>query len=112
MVKLETIVREERVAEVVAALEQCGYPGVTMYPVEGRGSQKGLVEQFRGRKYEIPFLPKIKLEVVIRDEDYERVVEAIIAAARTGEIGDGKIFACPIADVVRIRTGERKEAAL
>jgi nitrogen regulatory protein P-II 1 len=112
MVKLEIVVREEKVMEVVAALERCGYPAVTMYPVEGRGSQKGLVEQFRGRKYEIPFLPKIKLEVVIRDEDYERVVEAIIAAARTGEIGDGKIFACLIADVVRIRTGERKEAAL
>jgi nitrogen regulatory protein P-II 1 len=112
MLKLEMVVREEKVVEVVAALEQCGYPGVTMYPVEGRGSQKGLVEQFRGRKYEIPFLPKIKLEVVIRDEDYERVVEAIVAAAQTGEIGDGKIFASSVADVVRIRTGERKEVAL
>lgn len=112
MVKLEIIVREEKVADVVAALERCGYPGITMYTVEGRGAQKGLVEQFRGRKYEIPFLPKTKIEVVIHDEDYERVIEAVCAAARTGEIGDGKIFAFPITDVVRIRTGERQEQAL
>lgn len=112
MVKLEIIVREEKVADVVRALEHCGYPGITMYTVEGRGAQKGLVEQFRGRKYEIPFLPKMKIEVVIHDEDYERVIEAVCTAARTGEIGDGKIFAFPITDVVRIRTGERQREAL
>ncbi len=112
MVKLEIIVREEKVADVVKALERRGYPGITMYTVEGRGAQKGLVEQFRGRKYEIPFLPKTKIEVVIHDEDYERVIEAVCAAARTGEIGDGKIFAFPITDVVRIRTGERQREAL
>lgn len=112
MIKLEIIVREERVADVIAALESCGYPGITMYTVEGRGIQKGLVEQFRGRKYEIPFLLKTKIEVVIRDEDREKVVEAVNAVARTGTIGDGKIFVLPVMDVVRIRTGERQEQAL
>lgn len=112
MIKLEVIVREEKVPDVVAALERCGYPGITMYTVEGRGAQKGLVEQFRGRKYEIPFLLKTKIEVVIRDEDYEKVVEAVSNAARTGAIGDGKIFAFSVTDVVRIRTGERQEQAL
>ncbi|MCS7242524.1 MAG: P-II family nitrogen regulator [Candidatus Caldatribacterium sp.] len=112
MVKLEIIVRGERVADVVAALERCGYPGLTMYTVEGRGTQKGLTEQFRGRTYEIPFLFKTKIEVVIRDEDCEKVVEAVSTAARTGAIGDGKIFISPIMDVVRIRTGERQEQAI
>lgn len=112
MVKLEIIVRGEKVTDVVTALEQCGYPACTMYTVEGRGVQKGLVEQFRGRKYEIPFLLKTKIEVVIRDEDYEKVLEAVSNAVRTGAIGDGKIFALPVADVVRIRTGERQEQAI
>lgn len=112
MIKLEIIVRGEKAADVVAALEQCGYPGLTMYTVEGRGTQKGLTEQFRGRKYEIPFLFKTKIEVVIRDEDYEKVVEAVSMAARTGTIGDGKIFALPVMDVIRVRTGERQEQAI
>ncbi len=112
MVKLEIIVREEKVADIVAALEQCGYFGLTVYTVEGRGAQKGLIEQFRGRKYEIPFLTKTKIEVIIRDKDCERVIEAVSVAARTGAIGDGKIFVLPVIDVVRIRTGERQEQAL
>lgn len=112
MIKLEIVVREEKVADVVAALENCGYPGITLYTVEGRGVQRGLVEQFRGRTYEIPFLVKTKIEAIIRDEDYEKVVEAVSAAARTGAIGDGKIFVSPITDVIRIRTGERQEQAL
>ncbi len=112
MTKLEIIVRGEKVADVVAALENCGYSGITLYTVEGRGAQKGLMEQFRGRTYEIPFLIKTKIEVIIRDEDYEKVAEAVSAAARTGAIGDGKIFASPIIDVIRIRTGERQEQAI
>ncbi len=110
--KLEVLVREEKVTEVVDLLERLGYPGVTLYSVEGRGAQGGLVEQFRGRAYEIPFLPKVKLEVVIRDGDCEKVANAVVQAVRTGEIGDGKIFMYPVADVIRIRTGERGECAL
>jgi nitrogen regulatory protein P-II 1 len=110
--KLEIIVREEKVAEVVDTLENLGYAGVTIYPVEGRGRQKGLVEQFRGRKYEIPFLPKTKIEVLIRDDDYRRVVDAVMEVARTDKAGDGKIFVYPVSEVVRIRTGETGEAAL
>ncbi len=112
MYKLEIIVREEKVAEVVEALERFGYSGVTMYPVEGRGRQKGLVEQFRGRKYEIPFLPKTKIEVLVRDEDCERVMNSVVEVARTDMMGDGKIFVYPVVDVVRIRTGEKGERAL
>lgn len=112
MYKLEIIVREEKVTEVVDVLERFGYAGVTMYPVEGRGRQKGLVEQFRGRKYEIPFLPKTKIEVLIRDEDCERVMNQVVEVARTDTVGDGKIFIYPVVDVVRIRTGEKGECAL
>ncbi len=112
MMKLEVLLREEKVTEVVGLLERLGYPGVTIYAVEGRGAQGGLVEQFRGRAYEIPFLPKIKLEVVVRDEDCAKVAEAIMQTVRTGEIGDGKIFLSPVQEAIRIRTGERGESAL
>ncbi len=112
MYKLEIIAREERLPEIVRALEEAGYPAVTIYSVEGRGHQKGLTEQFRGRTYEIPFLPKVKLEVLIRKDDRDKVVAAVTAAARTGEAGDGKIFISPVLEAVRIRTGETGEAAL
>ena len=112
MYKLEIIVREEKVAEVVDTLENLGYAGVTIYPVEGRGRQKGLVEQFRGRKYEILFLPKTRIEVLIRDGDYRQVAEAVMEVARTDTAGDGKIFVYPVTEVVRIRTGETGEATL
>jgi len=110
--KLEIIAREEKLAEIIEALDRVGYPTVTVYTVEGRGHQKGLTEQFRGRTYEIPFLPKIKIEVLIRDHDREKVIAAVSEVARTGEIGDGKIFVYPVADVIRIRTGEVGESAL
>ncbi len=110
--KVEIIVREEKLAEITEALDSVGYPAMTVYPVEGRGHQKGLTEQFRGRIYEIPFLPKIKIEVLIRDHDREKVIAAVSEAARTGEIGDGKIFVYPVADVIRIRTGEAGESAI
>lgn len=112
MKKLEVIIREEKLYDVVEALEKLGYPGLTMYPVEGRGKQKGIVEQFRGRKYQIPFLPKVKIEVIVKDHDCEKIINAIRETAFTGEIGDGKIFVYPVTDVIRIRTGERGEFAL
>ncbi len=112
MYKLEIIIREEKLGEIKEALESAGYPAMTVYPVEGRGHQRGLTEQFRGRNYEIPFLPKIKIEVLVRDDDRDKVIAAVTEAARTGEIGDGKIFVYPVADVIRIRTGETGESAI
>ncbi|MDH7578580.1 MAG: P-II family nitrogen regulator [Bacillota bacterium] len=112
MYKLEIIIREEKLAEVTEALSSAGYPALTVYPVEGRGHQKGLTEQFRGQVYEIPFLPKVKIEVLIRDQDREKVIAAVSEVARTGEIGDGKVFVYPVADVIRIRTGEAGECAI
>lgn len=112
MFKLEIIVREERLEEVIEALGEIGYPGLSIASMEGRGQQKGLQEQFRGRAYTIPFLPKRKIEVLIKENDLERVKEAVIKAARTGEPGDGKIFVTPVVDVIRIRTGETGESAI
>ncbi|GAV24367.1 nitrogen regulatory protein P-II [Carboxydothermus islandicus] len=112
MFKLEIIVREERLKEVIEALEEIGYPSLSIDSIEGRGQQKGLQEQFRGRAYTIPFLPKKKIEVLIREKDLERVKEAVIKAARTGEPGDGKIFVTPVVDVIRICTGETGESAI
>ncbi|MGB9662908.1 MAG: P-II family nitrogen regulator [Moorellaceae bacterium] len=112
MYKLEIIAREEKLGDIIKALDTIGYPAVTVYTVEGRGHQKGLTQQFRGRTYEIPFLPKVKIEVLIRDQDYEKVIATVREAARTGEIGDGKIFVSSVTDVVRIRTGETGECAV
>lgn len=112
MKKLEIIVREEKFDDIIEALEKVGYPALTVYPVEGRGKQKGLVEQFRGRKYLITFLPKVKIEVVIKDQDCQKVIDAVKEAAFTGEIGDGKIFIYPVEDVIRIRTGESGDVAI
>ncbi|HHW40755.1 MAG TPA: P-II family nitrogen regulator [Syntrophomonadaceae bacterium] len=112
MFKLEIIVREERLEEVIEALGEIGYPGISITSIEGRGQQKGVQEQFRGRAYIIPFLPKRKIEVLISEKDLEKVKEAVIKAARTGEPGDGKIFITPVVDVIRIRTGETGENAI
>lgn len=112
MKKMEIIVREEKLNDVVEALEKVGYPALTIYSVEGRGTQKGLIEQFRGREYLITFLPKIKIEVVIKEQDCQKVIDAVRKAAFTGEIGDGKIFVYPVEDAVRIRTGERGNLAI
>lgn len=112
MKKIEAIIRIEKLQAVKEALEESGYPGMTITRAEGHGKQKGIVEQFRGREYKIDILPKMKVEIVARDQDVERIVSAITGAARTGEIGDGKIFVCPVEEVVRIRTGERGEEAI
>ena len=113
MRKIEAIIRPERVSEVKNALEQLGYPGMTLTDVKGHGKQKGLVQQWRGRPYRIEFLPKVKIELVVENGDsVDPIVKAISDNARTGEAGDGKIFIWPIEDVVRIRTGERGKEAV
>lgn len=112
MKKIEAVVRVEKMEEITDALEKFGYPGIMVTHIEGHGRQKGLSEQFRGREYKVNFLPKIKLEIVAKDTDVEKIVKAILSIARTGEIGDGKIFIYAVEDVIRIRTGEKGESAI
>ena len=112
MKKIEVIIRPEKLDEVRKAIEAVGYPGITITEAEGHGKQKGLTQQWRGETYRVEFLPKIKLELVITDADVEGTVKAIMNAARTGAVGDGKIFVSDVRDVIRIRTGERGEGAI
>lgn len=106
MKKVEAIIREEKLETVKKSLEDTGYMGITVTEVVGRGHQKGLVLQWRAGEYRVDLLPKLKIEVVVLDEDVSKVASAIITAARTGEMGDGKIFISPVENVIRIRTGE------
>ena len=112
MKKIEAIIRPEKVDEVRQAIEAVGYPGITIVEAEGHGKQKGLTQQWRGETYRVQFLPKIKLELIVADSDAEKMIQAIIKAAKTGAVGDGKIFVSDIKDVIKIRTGERGEDAL
>jgi nitrogen regulatory protein PII len=112
MKKIEAVVRLEKFEEVKEALKNIGYPGMMVTRIEGHGKQKGLVQQFRGREYKLELLPKVKIEVVVKDEDVSLFVETVVEAARTGEVGDGKIFVIPVEEVVRIRTGETGEIAI
>lgn len=112
MKKIEAVIRPEKLEEVTDALEKFGYPGMMVTRIEGHGRQKGLVEQFRGREFKVNFLPKIKIEIVAKDAEADKIVNAICAIAKTGEIGDGKIFVSPVENVLRIRTGEKGEIAL
>jgi nitrogen regulatory protein P-II 1 len=112
MVKVECIIRPERFEDVNAALADLGIVGLTTSEVRGCGRQRGYVERYRGMEYQVRLLPKMKLEVVVRDEQVDDVVGAILEAGRTGEVGDGKIFLSRIDDAIRIRTGDRGEAAL
>jgi nitrogen regulatory protein P-II 1 len=98
--------------DVINALKKLGYPGMTLTQVRGHGQQKGLREQFRGVEYRVEFLPKVKLEIVAKDEDADKIVRSITRGAWTGKVGDGKIFVSPVEKVVRIRTGESGERAL
>jgi nitrogen regulatory protein P-II 1 len=106
------IVKPFKLDEVREALSAIGVQGVTVTEVKGFGRQKGHTELYRGAEYVVDFLPKVKVEVVVKDGDVERCLEAIVAAAKTGKIGDGKIFVTPVEQVVRIRTGETDEAAI
>ena len=112
MKKIEAIVRPEKVEEVRKAIEAVGYPGITMTEAQGHGKQKGVVQQWRGETYRVEFLPKVKLEIIVGDADVEKIVQAIIKSAKTGAVGDGKIFVSDVKDVIKIRTGERGEQAL
>jgi nitrogen regulatory protein P-II 1 len=106
MKKIEAIIREEKLDMVRSVLEDNGYFGMTVSEVSGRGRQKGLLLQWRVGEYRVDFLPKVKIEVVVLDEDVSGILHAITMSARTGEMGDGKIFVSPVDNVVRIRTGE------
>lgn len=112
MRKIEAIIKPFKLDDVKEALSSVGVQGMTVSEVKGFGRQKGHKEIYRGAEYLVDFLPKIKVEVVVRSVLVERVIEKIIAAARTGSIGDGKIFVTPVENVVRIRTGERGDDAL
>jgi nitrogen regulatory protein P-II 1 len=112
MKKIEAIIKPFKLEEVKDALIKIGVGGMTVSEVRGFGQQKGETEIYRGTEYVVDFLPKIKIEVVVRDEDAEKVIETIANTARTGRVGDGKIFVIPVEDVVRIRTGERGEKAV
>jgi nitrogen regulatory protein P-II 1 len=112
MKKIEAIIRPEKLDEVRQALESAGYPGIQIMEVEGHGKQKGVTRQWRGEEYRMDYLPKLKLEIIAPTADVDRIVQAIIKHAKTGAVGDGKIFISEIKDVVRIRTGEHGEDAL
>ena len=112
MKKIEAIIKPFKLDEVKEALHEVGVSGITVTEAKGFGRQKGHTELYRGAEYVVDFLPKVKLEVVVEDSIVERVVEAISGAARTGRIGDGKIFVIPVEKAVRIRTGELDEAAI
>jgi nitrogen regulatory protein P-II 1 len=112
MKKVEAIIKPFKLEEVKDALIKIGIGGMTVSEVRGFGQQKGETEIYRGTEYVVDFLPKIKIEVIVKDEDVEKVVETIANTARTGRVGDGKIFVIPVEDVIRIRTGERGEKAV
>ncbi|RJP65409.1 MAG: P-II family nitrogen regulator [Candidatus Abyssobacteria bacterium SURF_17] len=112
MKKVEAIIKPFKLEEVKEALSQVGIKGMTVIEVKGFGRQKGHKELYRGAEYEIEFLPKVKLEVVVPDSELENVIEAIVSSARTGRIGDGKVFVSPVEEAIRIRTGERGEDAV
>jgi len=112
MKKVEAIIKPFKLDEVKEALSSIGIQGLTVSEVKGFGRQKGHTELYRGAEYVVDFLPKVKLEIIVADDSTPQVVETIERAARTGRIGDGKIFVLPMEEVVRIRTGERGGNAL
>ena len=112
MKKIEAVIKPFKLDEVREALSEIGVSGLTVTEVKGFGRQKGHTELYRGAEYVVDFLPKVKVEVVVKTGDVDRCVDAIVKAARTGKIGDGKIFITPVDRVVRIRTGEEDETAV
>lgn len=112
MKKIEAIIKPFKLEEVKEALSEIGVEGMTVTEVKGFGRQKGQTEIYRGSEYVVDFLPKIKIEVVLAEEKVDDAVQAIIKSARTGKIGDGKIFVLNVEEAVRIRTGEKAEAAV
>jgi nitrogen regulatory protein P-II 1 len=112
MKKIEAIIKPFKLEEVKEALAEIGIQGMTVTEVKGFGRQKGQTEIYRGSEYVVDFLPKIKIEIVLANDKYADAVSTIIKAARTGKIGDGKIFVLPVEEAIRIRTSERAEAAV
>jgi len=112
MKKVEAIIKPFKLDEVKEAIAELGIKGMTVSEVKGFGRQKGHTELYRGAEYVVDFLPKIKIELIVKDEDVSGVVESITNAAKTGRIGDGKIFVMPIDEIIRIRTGETGENAI
>src|SRR5262245_2445457 len=112
MKKIEAIIKPFKLDEVKEALQKAGIQGMTVSEVKGFGRQKGHTELYRGAEYIVDFLPKVKLEIVVDDAQVQTAVEAIVKAAKTGKIGDGKIFVSALQDVIRIRTGETGKAAI
>jgi nitrogen regulatory protein P-II 1 len=107
MKKVEAIIREEKLHEVMQALEEKGFIALTVTSVSGRGQQKGLLLEWRVGEYRVDLLPKTKIEVVVRDEEAQTVIDTVCSSAKTGEIGDGMIFVTPVEQIRRIRTGEK-----
>ena len=112
MKKIEAVIKPFKLDDVREALTEIGISGMTVSEVKGFGRQKGHTEIYRGAEYAVDFLPKVKVELLLADEDVERAIDIIVETARSGKIGDGKIFVLPVEEVIRIRTGERAEAAI
>lgn len=112
MKKIEAIIRPEKLDDVLSALDSAGCTGISITEIRGHGSQKGIVQQWRGEKYNVSFLPKIKIEIVTHDADAGRLKDAIMMNAYTGEIGDGKLFIYSIDEAVKIRTAQKDDDAL
>ena len=112
MKKIEAIIKPFKLDEVKDALNELGIQGMTVTEVKGFGRQKGHVEVYRGAEYEVTFVPKVKIEIVVPDEMAEKIIKSIMETANTGKIGDGKIFVITVGEAYRIRTGEKGEAAL
>ena len=112
MKKIEAVIKPFKLEEVKEALANVGVAGMTVSEVKGYGRQQGHSELYRGAEYVVDFLPKIKLELIVADENVDSIISVIIEAAKTGKIGDGKIFVSPVEKIVRIRTGEQDEEAI
>ena len=112
MKQITAIIKPFKLDEVLEALAEVGVTALTVTEVKGVGRQKGHTELYRGAEYVVDFLPKVKVEIVVKSEDVDRCLEAIVKAAKTGKIGDGKIFVTPVEQVIRIRTGETNESAV
>ncbi len=112
MKRIEAIIRPAKVNDVYKALEQVGHPGLMISEIEGHGIEKGVEQQVRGKTYKVDLITKARIELVVPDDETEKIVTAIQKAALTGHIGDGKIFVHPVEDAVRVRTAERGESAI
>lgn len=112
MRQIKAVIRPEKLQEVREALDKIGYTGIMITEIEGHGNQKGIVQQWRGEKYRVDLLPKVMIDIVVKDEDVKVITDTIMKSARTGDPGDGKIFVFNVDEVIRIRTGETGEVAL